>query len=240
MSRCRMASAGLRAGCGMRGRRRIEPRAGVRAGRRRLRGSARAHGAGSVAGSTGAAPGPSTRGPLSAASGCHGKRGAGERSCGPTARRSSGRNRGRASAVASSLGAGVAAVADGKLLGDGRGPVGRRAGPLRHGRGDVQHEPRRDARRRRSGSARLDGGGRRGAGRYLRDRGEGAMTTYVLMVWFAIRVDTGYVPARVDEYSTLEACEAAGEVWAGAFVGPWDTKPGRWFCLPGEGRREGR
>ena len=41
------------------------------------------------------------------------------------------------------------------------------------------------------------------------------MTTYVLMVWFAIRVDTGYVPARVDEYSTLGVCAVENDATIG-------------------------
>ena len=62
------------------------------------------------------------------------------------------------------------------------------------------------------------------------------MTTYVLMVWLALLsggVSTGM--ARVDEYRTMEACEAAGRAWqrmmSSARRDAWIVD---WGCLPGE------
>ena len=71
------------------------------------------------------------------------------------------------------------------------------------------------------------------------------MTTYVLMVWLSVPwFDSAPAPApaRVDEYRTLEACEAAGQFWEAYFNPPAPMNPHPrfwgylpvWACLPGE------
>ena len=65
------------------------------------------------------------------------------------------------------------------------------------------------------------------------DGRHGAMTTSVLLVWLE-DPKAAHVPARVDEYRTIEACEAAGRAWTVAFDNPRRRAAAQWACLPGE------
>ena len=64
-----------------------------------------------------------------------------------------------------------------------------------------------------------------------------ATTTIVLLVWLEDNF-AAHVPARVDEYRTIEACEAAGRAWIGAFddAPRWRRAAVQWVCLSGEPR----
>ena len=60
------------------------------------------------------------------------------------------------------------------------------------------------------------------------------MTTFVLMVWLT-GPGAGNAPARVDEYRTIEACEAAGLAWKSYIDTHRWHNAAQWACLPGEG-----